>query len=103
MPPMPVPKTMPKRSAFTSPLTRSSAPMRPASRRASPVAATAKWVLRSWRRASLASMYCADVEALHLAGHVDLERRRVEQGDAVDARATGHERVPRGIGADADR
>ena len=43
------------------------------------------------------------VEALDLAGHVHLERRGVEQGDAIDARPAGDERVPGGIGSDPDR
>ena len=58
IPPIPVPTTMPKRSASTSRTTWPSSPSRPASRSASPVAATAKCVFRSWRRASGPSMYC---------------------------------------------
>src|SRR5690606_29896489 len=43
------------------------------------------------------------VEALDLAGDVDLERLGVEQRDAVDARASGNQRVPARLCADADR
>ena len=43
------------------------------------------------------------LEALHLAGDVDVERRRVEERDAVDPRAAGHQAVPRRLGTDPDR
>ena len=43
------------------------------------------------------------LEALHLAGDVDVERCRVEERDAVDPRAARHEAVPRRLGTDPDR
>ena len=51
----------------------------------------------------LAGEVLRDVEALHLAGDLRRERRRVETRDPGDARPRVKDRIPGGGNADADR
>ena len=77
--------------------------IRPASRSASAVAATAKWVERSWRRTSLRSISWVGSKSFTSPPIRMSWSDSVGDGDLADAGVSRHEVVPRRVVPDPDR